>query len=154
MDILRCFTALHRHCATPEHGTQNIARATRPNRNHWRRDEPMIGAVSRLEDECSHQEVADEALWVEGKGKRKEKDNLKHDGEGWRRMERMERMEMAEECEIEEAEEERKSVIGCMKQVIVYCASGETEKKEAPEPHITDITEGAKVTKSVPVSKH
>lgn len=69
MDILKCFTALHRHSATPEHGTQNIARATRPNRNNWARDAQMIGGVSRLEDDSSHQEVADGLCGEKEKGR-------------------------------------------------------------------------------------
>lgn len=58
------------------------------------------------------------------KGKRREKDNLKHDGDGWRWMEKV------EECEVEEVEEERKSFIGCIKQVILYCASMKRRKRK------------------------
>lgn len=35
-----------------------------------------------------------------------------------------------EECEVEEVEEERKSFIGCIKQVILYCASMKRRKRK------------------------
>lgn len=73
-------------------------------------------------------------MWREGKGKRREKDNLKHDGDGWRWMamdgDGWRWMEKAEECEVEEVEEERKSFIGCIKQVILYCASMKRRKRK------------------------
>lgn len=57
---LGCFTALHRHSATPRNGTRNMLapRAQAGTIDNWARDELIIGAISRLNDDSSDREVA------------------------------------------------------------------------------------------------
>lgn len=57
---LGCFTALHRHSATPGNGTRNMLapRAQAGTIGNWARAELIIEALSRLDDDSSDREVA------------------------------------------------------------------------------------------------
>ena len=59
---LGCFTAVHRHSATPGtgNGTRNMLapRARAGTIGNWARAELIIGIVSRLDDDSSDREVA------------------------------------------------------------------------------------------------